>query len=75
MAAVSPSGASDLAMAVVEIVRADHPKLKVSTEMLLRHEIGLKLDVDETKLRRYEGTISELRKRVDELETMIDHLT
>ena len=74
-AALNPLGESDLTETVLELIRADHPQLKASTELQLRHEIGLTLDVSETKLRRYEATISELRKRVDELETMVFHLT
>jgi hypothetical protein len=66
---------SDLTTTVLELIRADYPKLKASTEMQLRHEIGLALDLSETKLRRYEGTISELNKRIDELETMVLNLT
>lgn len=62
-------------MSVLELIRSDNLELKVSTEMQLRHEIGLKLDVSETKLRRSKETISELRKRIDELETMVLHLT
>jgi hypothetical protein len=67
-------GDSDLTMSVLELIRSDNLELKVSTEMLLRHEIGLKLAVSEVKLRRSNETISELRKRIDELETMVLHL-
>jgi len=65
----------DLTTTVLDLVRAEYPNLKASTEMQIRHEIGLALDVGETKLRRYEGTIAELSKRVDELETMVLNLT
>jgi hypothetical protein len=75
MALINPQGERDLTTIVLELVRADSPKLKASTELQLRHEIGLALDVGEAKLRRYEGTISELLKRVDELETMVLNLT
>jgi hypothetical protein len=68
-------GDSDLTMSVLELIGSDNLELKVSTEMQLRHEIGLKLDVSETNLRRSKETISELRKRIDELETMVLHLT
>jgi hypothetical protein len=43
--------------------------------MQLRYEIGLALDMGEAKLQRYEGTVSDLKKRVDELETMVLNLT
>jgi hypothetical protein len=70
-----PASESDLITRVLDLIRADHPDLKASTEMQLRHEIGLTLDLEETKSRRYESTISMLRKKVDELETMVFHLT
>jgi hypothetical protein len=66
---------SDLTTTVLELIRSDNLELKVSTELQLRHEIGLKLDVGRTKLRRYEDTITELRKRLDEVETIVLHLT
>lgn len=66
---------SDLITKILELVRADNPKLKASTEMQLRHEAGLAIDMNETKLRRCDVTISELQKRVDELETMVYNLT
>jgi hypothetical protein len=65
----------DLTTTVLDLIRAEYPNLKASTEMQIRHEIGLASDVGETKLRRYEGTIAELNKRVDELETMVLNLT
>jgi hypothetical protein len=74
-ATLNPKGESDLIATVLDLIRADNLKLKGSTEMQIRHEIGLALDLGETKLRRHEGTISELYKRIDELETMILHLT
>lgn len=74
-ASLNPSVESDLIATVLDLIRADNPELKASTEVQLRHEIGLILDVSETKIRRYEATICELRKRVDELETMVLHLT
>lgn len=66
---------SDLSTTVLDLIRADYPKLKASTEMQIRHEINLALDVAEAKLRRHEATISELHKKVDELEEMVLHLT
>lgn len=72
---LSHHGDSDLTTIVLELIRSDNPELKASTEIQLRHEIDLRLDVSETKLRRYEETITELRKRLDEMETMVLHLT
>ena len=70
-----PKGDSDLTTTVLELIRSENIELKASTEMQMRHEIGLRLDVDGTKVRRYEETIRELRKRLDEMETMVLHLT
>jgi len=50
---------SDLATAILKLIRSDNLKLKAFTEVQVRHKIGLALDVSETKLRRYEETISE----------------
>ena len=68
-------GDPDLSTIVLELIRSDNPELKASTEIQLRHEIDLRLDVSETKLRRYKETITELRKRLDEMETMVLYLT
>jgi hypothetical protein len=65
-------GDPDLTTIVLELIRSDNPE---PNEVQLRHEIDLRLDVSETKLRRYEETITELRKRLDEMETMVLHLT
>jgi hypothetical protein len=74
-ASLSREGGIDLTTTVLELIRSEKIELQASTQMQLCHEIGLKVDVDQAKLRRYEATISELRKRLDELETMILHLT
>jgi hypothetical protein len=66
---------SDLTKTILETLRSDNIKLKASTEMQLRHEIELKLDVDNTTLRRYKETISKWGKRIDELEDIVDKLT
>jgi hypothetical protein len=72
---LNPDEESDLTMTVLELIRSDNPKLKAFTELQLRHKIGTKLDVGETKLWRYEETISALRNRLDEMETTVLHLT
>ncbi len=41
------NGESDLATAILELLRSDNLKLKASTEVQVRHEIGLALDVGE----------------------------
>jgi hypothetical protein len=64
----------DLTARVLQLIRSGGHELKFSTEMRLRHEIGLALDAGESKLRRCEETISGLWKRIDELETMVLNL-
>ena len=65
---------SDLTTTILDLIRSDNLGLKVSTEMRLRHAIGLKLDVSEIKLRRYRETISELYKRLHELEAVVQQV-
>lgn len=60
---LNPKRESDIPPAVLELVRADNPELKICTEMQIRLESGVKLDVGETKLGRYERTIEELRTK------------
>ena len=57
---------SDLATAVLELIHSENLELSVSTELQLRHKIGLTLDVGQAKLRRYEETISELRGKLND---------
>ncbi len=42
-ASLNPEGESDLTTTVLELIRSDNLELKASTEMQLRHEIGLKI--------------------------------
>ncbi len=58
----------DLSVAVLELLRSDNLKLKTSTEVQLRHTINSAVGVYETRLRKSEGTISELRRKLDDLE-------
>jgi len=73
-ASPNPEGASDLITTVLELICSNSLGLKASTELQLRHEIGLVLDVGRTKVGRYQETITELRKRLDEVETRVLHL-
>ena len=66
---------SSLTTTVLGLIRSDNIQLKPSTEIQIRHEIDLVVDVGKAKILRYEETISELHQRVDELEKMILHLT
>ena len=72
---LNPERDLDLSTTILELLHSDSVRLKASTELQLRHEIRLQLNVGETKLRAYEETISELRKRIDDLETSVLHLT
>ncbi|CZR66097.1 uncharacterized protein PAC_15998 [Phialocephala subalpina] len=74
-ASLNPEGESDLIATVLELIRSDGLELEASTELQLRHEIGLVLDVGRAKVGRYQETITELRKRLDEVEKMVLHLT
>lgn len=47
---LNPEGESDLTTTVLELIRSDNLKLKASTEVQLRHQIGMKSDVGETKI-------------------------
>ena len=58
----------DLTNRVVALVRADNPELKVATEMQLRHEIDLELDLSAAVVSRYERTIAALYRRLEALE-------
>jgi hypothetical protein len=66
---------SSLTSTVLGLIRSDNVELKPSTEIQIRHEIDLVVDVGKAKIQRYEETISKLHERVDELERMILHLT
>ena len=59
-------GHSNLAPAVIELIRLNNLVLDASTEAQIRHKIGLVLDVGEAKLRRYEETIAELCRKLDD---------
>jgi hypothetical protein len=66
---------SSLASTVLELIRSDNVELKPSTEIQIRHEIDLVVDLGNTKVQRYQETISKLHERVDELEQIVLHLT
>lgn len=66
---------SSLASTVLELIRSDKVDLKPSTEIQIRHEIDLVVDLGNTKVQRYQETISKLHERVDELEQIVLHLT
>jgi len=62
---------SDLTTTVLELLHSDKVELRAVTEAQIRLEIGLKMDVDEIKLLRYEETISKLREKIDEMEATV----
>jgi hypothetical protein len=57
-------GDSDLATTILELIRSENLHLKGSTEIQIRHEIGLRFNA----LRQYEETISELKDKLDKME-------
>lgn len=66
---------SSLTSTVLGLIRSDNVELKPSTEIQIRHEIDLVVDIGKAKVQRYDETICKLHERVDELERMILHLT
>ncbi len=66
---------ADLTTTVLKLIRSDSVELKESTELQIRHEIDLELDLNAARMQRYEETISKLYKRLDALETTVGHLT
>ena len=62
------SGIEDLTSSILTLVHLDYVKLKVSTEMQIRHEIESKIEVLEARLRVSELTISRLRAKLAESE-------
>jgi hypothetical protein len=63
-----PTAPTDLASVILELVRAEYPGLRVTTEIQIRHEVGMAMGAEATRLQQSKETIAELRKRVDELE-------
>jgi hypothetical protein len=63
-----------LATVIIALVLADGVNLKVSTEIQIRHEIGLRVDVYESRIKRYEECVSELRERLVDLEEVLQGL-
>jgi hypothetical protein len=68
-------GRTDLTIIILKLIQSEKIKLQTFIQMQLYHEIDLKVDINQTKLRKYETTISKLRKKFDKLETMILYLT
>ena len=67
-------GEGDLTTTVLRLLRDEKISLKESTELQIRHEIDLELDLTAAKVKRYEETIARMSTRLDELETMLSHL-
>lgn len=66
---------SSLTSTVFDLIRSDNVELKPSTEIQIRHEIDLVVDVGKAKVQRYEETIYKLHERIDELEKLVLHFT
>jgi hypothetical protein len=65
---------SDLITIILKFIRFNNFKFRAATKMQLRLKIGLKLDVDITKLQKYEEIIFEFQIKIDELEIVIVNL-
>jgi hypothetical protein len=65
---------SDFITIILKFIRSDNFNFRAATEMQLRLKIGLKLDMDATKLQKYKKTIFELQIKIDELETVVANL-
>jgi hypothetical protein len=65
---------SNLTSAVLRLLREEGIVLSSSIEIMIAHEIDTELEVNETKVRGYEKTILNLRKRLDEMDNVIQHL-
>jgi hypothetical protein len=65
---------SSLATKVIRLVREENVDLKESTELQIRHEIDVEMDMNAARMKRYEVTVSKLKKKVDELESSLGHL-
>ncbi|KAH7360796.1 hypothetical protein BKA65DRAFT_493977, partial [Rhexocercosporidium sp. MPI-PUGE-AT-0058] len=64
-------GKTDLLKIILELVKADYPKLKGSTEIMIQHEIEQEARRTQAEVKGYRKTISRLRDKVDGLETTI----
>jgi hypothetical protein len=68
-------GMTDLTTNVLKLLRDEKFNLKESTELQIRHEIDLELDLNVAKVKRYKDTVSKLTKRLGVLEAMLLRLT
>jgi len=62
---------SNLTSAVLRLLRSEGVELTSSIEIMIRHEIGTEMEVNEAKVRGYEETISELKRELDKMENMV----
>jgi len=65
---------SDLASAILRLLRSEGVELNSSIEIMIRHEINTEMELNEVKMRGKEDTISDLKKRLDKMENMVHHL-
>jgi hypothetical protein len=62
---------SNLTETVISLIHSENIELKESTEIQIRHEIDMELDLNEAKALRNKKTISKLSTRIDELVDMV----
>lgn len=65
---------SDLFATVIGLIQADHPDLKASTKIMIRHEIEQEARRNHAEAKGYRKTITRLRNKVDDLETALSGL-
>jgi hypothetical protein len=62
---------SDLAARVLSLIRSEKVNFRDSTLARIRHEIEMEVDLNDAKLRRYNETITELSRKLDEKERQL----
>jgi hypothetical protein len=65
---------SNLTSAVLRLLREEGIVLSSSIEIMIAHEIDTELEVNEAKVRGYEKTVLTLRKKLNEMDNVIQQL-
>lgn len=68
----APDDDIDLSTTILELLRSNNVVIRASTEVLLRHTVGLAIGAYESKLRISGQTIFDLCKKVDSLERTLE---
>jgi hypothetical protein len=64
----------DLSSAVFRLLRSEGVELSSSIEIMIRHEIDTEMELNGVKIRGYKDTISSLKRKLDEMESIVQHL-